>query len=358
MKYLVTTQDEQEQDLHVLVDAADQDAAILAVRSHGYIPFEVTSYSNTSDVSGMPLDSLPTQTDKYRMKRRSPTGAVTNALKAHLQTADGKVTTVLLAVCLLAMFIGVPMAVLDKDGALRTRRHDRIVPSKQTAQATTPSLSYHGEVRDTEEVTLPDLGDTPSSGTPSSNPTAGELHSILRPAGYTVGMYGSNMAWKKGREAIYFEVQGSGSGQFKRRVKLLRLYDGGNEILSSRQVMIKQGRIFAFFAQEWMQIQTDRSVRSEEEAKDSGRLKTYGGDIPYDRKKYYSKKYEKMVDEIEGRQHSSSTPRLKDTMTERELDAHALETAADLLQSYTPEQLNKMSDRELLKLMIKSQKRR
>ena len=51
----------------------------------------------------------------------------------------------------------------------------------------------------------------------SKNPTMGDLHNILVPAGYLVGKFGNNMAWKKGDDAIYFEVHGSGNGQISRR---------------------------------------------------------------------------------------------------------------------------------------------
>jgi hypothetical protein len=110
-------------------------------------------------------------------------------------------------------------------------------------------------------------------------------------------------------------------------------------------------------SQQLARSEEEQRQRTESIRRKPTRLRTYGGIIPYDREKYYSEKYAKMHDEVQG--HSSSRPvvRLKDVMTESELDAYSLKQSMDLLKSHTAEQLNRMSDRQLIELMHKNQKR-
>ncbi|MBN1676793.1 MAG: hypothetical protein JXR37_37460 [Kiritimatiellae bacterium] len=70
------------------------------------------------------------------------------------------------------------------------------------------------------------------------NPTMGELHELLVPAGWLVGKYLDNLAWKRGDEAVYFEVEGTGNGQIHRRVTLLEKYEDGKRIWSARQIRV------------------------------------------------------------------------------------------------------------------------
>jgi len=98
----------------------------------------------------------------------------------------------------------------------------------------------------------------PDSSITATNPTMGDLHKILVPAGYLVDTYGSNMAWKKGNEAIYFEVSGSGNGQIEREITVLTLFRGNNEIWSSRHIKIDSNKIyFLNDGGEWVQINTE-----------------------------------------------------------------------------------------------------
>jgi hypothetical protein len=77
-----------------------------------------------------------------------------------------------------------------------------------------------------------------------SNPLAGDLHSLLVPAGFLVGKWKSNMAWKKGSDAIYFEVEGSGDGQFYRKLTVLTLFRDERQVWSSHVIKIKDKNVY------------------------------------------------------------------------------------------------------------------
>ena len=87
-----------------------------------------------------------------------------------------------------------------------------------------------------------------------SNPAMGELHELLVPAGFRVDTYGENLAWKKGDDAIYFEVKGSGDGQYHRELTVLTLFRGGRQIWSSHAIKIEEKSI-------WIQDENQRWVR-------------------------------------------------------------------------------------------------
>lgn len=96
------------------------------------------------------------------------------------------------------------------------------------------------------------------------NPTMGEIHNILVPAGYLVTEYGNNMAWKKGDEAIYFEVSGSGNGQIEREITVLTLFKGGNQIWSSQHIKVDSNKVYILSDDhQWIPLRIEAAVRSE-----------------------------------------------------------------------------------------------
>ena len=88
-----------------------------------------------------------------------------------------------------------------------------------------------------------------------NNPTMGELHDLLVPVGFLADMYGTNMAWKRGTDAIFFEVKGSGDGQFYRELTVLTLFRSGKQVWSSHAIRLKDKSIYVQDEeQRWVQV--------------------------------------------------------------------------------------------------------